>query len=96
MYQKQSGKLDSDGKWRCGSIGQESSTARGIPCDAFIKLSGLFLVVISNTFCCKTFKEIVFCHNEVLLYLYFFLLLFSSASFNHNLQKRHFQRYIPK
>ena len=54
--QKWSGKLDSEGRWRCKFTGLESSTARGIPCDATIKFAGLFLVVILNTFCSKTLK----------------------------------------
>ena len=69
--------LDSYDRWRCGSNGEESSTAWRIPCNATIKLAGLLLVVISNTFFSKTFKLIVFCHNNMLLSLCFFLLLFS-------------------
>ena len=42
-----------------------------------VKIARLLLVAISNTFCSKTFKYIVFCHNNVLLFLCFFLLLFT-------------------
>ena len=69
--------------------------AGGIPYDATIKLAGLLPIVNSNTFCSKTCKMIVFCHIYVLLFHCFFLLLFSSAFFNHNSQRRYFQRYIP-
>ena len=92
---KSSGKLGSDCRWRCQSTGKESSTAWGIPCDATVKLAELLLVVISNSFCSKTFKWSVFCCNNVVLFLSFVLLLFPSASFNQKSQRRHFQRYIP-
>ena len=48
-----SGKLDSDGRCCSSSIKKKSSTAWGIPCDATIKLAGLFLGVISNPICIK-------------------------------------------
>ena len=68
-------KLDSEGRWPCGSTIQESSTYWGIPLDAAIKLAVLFLVVILNTLCSKIFKWIVFCHSYVLLLLFFLSLL---------------------
>ena len=46
--QKYSRKIDSVGRWRCGSSVQESST---------INLAGLLLAINSNTFCHKTFKK---------------------------------------
>ena len=54
--QKYFGKFDCGVAWnssRCGRFQAGSSTA---PSTVVVKLVGLLLVVISNTFCCKTFK----------------------------------------
>ena len=79
--QKQSGKFGSYGRWRCGSTGHESYTAWGIPWDATVKLTRLLLVVISNTFCSKTFKlfcvTLTYCCFSVSSCCFFHLLLWT-------------------
>ena len=49
-------RLDSRGRLRCGSTDHESYAAWGIQKDGTFNLTRLLLVVISKTFCSKTFK----------------------------------------
>ena len=92
--QKKSGKRVISVAWNSLRCGRFLAGRAAAPCTVTVKLAGLLPVVISNTYCSKTFKLIVFCQNNVLLFLSFFLLLFSPTSFNNNSQRRHFQRYI--
>ena len=93
--QKQFCKLDSYIAWNFSRCRRFLAGRSAALFTVTVKLVGLLFVVISYTFCSKTFKQNVFCHNKMLLFLCFFISLFSSASFKHNLQRRHFRRYIP-
>ena len=73
--QKQSCKHDNGVARNSSRCGRFMVGRFAAPSSVAFKLAGLLSIVISNTLCSKTFKLMFFSHNNLLLFLCFYLLL---------------------